>query len=322
LPIPSDTPFLYRFRTTVAEDGSLKVYGPRPFAQVVQYYAAEVECEARPVDGSDADWCPISEWLREYQPPPATEQQLKRLAKLGISHDRDISGEEARRLIGEAQELLPPTKGLKEKAEAAGVTVHASDTRSSLEAKIDDAERRKEVARLRSLGADVPDEATWDDLDMSEQRLELGRVLKRKGLSFASDTPLEQLEDAEYVLEDLKESAAHARQAGIRYQIVEGISIEEARVHAHALSVVGDVYESLHYYCDGRPGSPTKSTLREALQALFAQLKSGAVTEPQAASWVEERLGLNQEPARAGCLSVVALMIPLAMATVLLTVRW
>lgn len=102
-------------------------------------------------------------------------------------------------------------------------------------------------------------------------------------------------------------------QGGIRYKIKKGITVDEARAHAEALAVVGDVYEGLHFYCDGRAGSPKKAELKEALSALFERLVRGEVTEDQASEWVQRRIGMGG----AGCLAVLAFLLPLASVAIL-----
>jgi sugar phosphate isomerase/epimerase len=219
-------------------------------------------------------------------------------------------------LIREAEDQLPPTKRLLEKAESAGVTVSEADTRHSLKAKIEETGRLEEVVRLRKLGAEVAEDTSWEELSEWEDRLEIEEELKRKGLTFPPGTSLGELEDARYALEDLKEAAAHARQAGSRYRIEKGISVRDAQAHAAALSVVGDVYESLHYYYDGGAGSPKKTELKEALELLFERLKSGIVAEDDAYEWIEGRIGLERTGAAAGCLSLAAVLLPLSLALV------
>lgn len=102
------------------------------------------------------------------------------------------------------------------------VTVKESDTRASVKAKVEEAKRLKEVARLRRAGAEVPDGASWEELDDWQARLEIEKELKRKGLSFVPGTPVAELEDALYLIEDLREAASHARTGRHPLQDQEG----------------------------------------------------------------------------------------------------
>ena len=299
--IPSDTPFVYRFRSTKAEDGSLKVYGPRPFAAVLEYYATNSECDARPADDVSVEWQPVAEWARHYRPPPATERQLARLKKLGVTHGPEISEDDARVLIRAAEAELPPTKRLKEKAVATGVDVLDKDTRGTLTQKIDDAERWVRIEELREKGIPIGDDASWNEIEEGEERIEVEADLRKQGLVVEAGIPLDDLYDAEHLIADLKEAAREARKTGIKYKVEKGLRTQDARIHTEALWAAIEAYESMRFECDGRRGSPKVAELKEAVQELYAGVVAGDVSTAGAEEWVRRRLAPP-----AGCLASVA----------------
>lgn len=305
--ISGDTPFEYRFRSTKAEDGTLKIYGPRSFAKVVEYYRANDECEARPAGHPDAAWHAVSAWADQLEPPQATERQLRRLKRLGIDGIPDLSEDQARRLIQQAEDELPPTKSLLDRAKTAGVVVSVGESRGSLKARLDAADRTQQIERLRTSGAEIDDGASWEDITHWEDRLEAAERVRRSGLTVDQRDSLAELEEAEFLMDDLRQAAASARPAGIRYRVQKGMSVREAKRDADALWVVADLYEELAHDCDGRGGSPKTSELKAGLDTLFKRLRAGLVSEDQAEEWIAARLGL-----RGGCLTGFAVLLSIS----------
>ncbi len=305
--IPSDTPFEYRFRSTKAEDGTLKIYGPRPFAKVVQYYGANDECEARPAGDPDAEWHAVSAWADQLEPPQATERQLRRLKRLGIDGTPDLTEDQARHLIGQAEDELPPTKSLLNRAKSAGVVVSVGETRGSLKARLDAADRTQHIKQLRTRGARIDDGASWEDITHWEERLATAERVRRSGLTVDQRDSLAELEEAEFLMDDLRQAAESARPAGIDYRVKKGMSVREAKRDADALWVIADLYEKLAHDCDGRGGNPKRSELKAGLDTLFKRLRAGLVSEDQAEEWIAARLGL-----RGGCLTGFAALLSIS----------
>jgi hypothetical protein len=291
MPIPHDTPTLYRF----SRAADAKLYGPRPLHWVGRYYIEREDCECAPADlvakGTDSPWRPVSSWLAEMlpgPPAPATERQRARLRKLQVTVDQEtLTEEEAATRIREAESALPPTPKQIARAAELSIVVPEGANRVTVRDLIDAEERRQAIRALRRR-VQIDADASWEEIAKAEEAADersqartLATALRRRGIVTTEEMSITELEALGYSRSDLDDAIREARGIGLVVTRPELMTGEEMEALSSALSDTVQAYAategSLDHFVEERwiQRRPRKAAIKAALPYLLDRVRSG-----------------------------------------------